>query len=124
MITTMRINKVIGYTIRSFLVLNMRLVICQSRYKISGGADSLQITSHTKGKINNILRSTRKRLTSIIYDLLWRWNEKTHALGMIKFLQQSHLLAVHSMQPSPVSSLVLKLVQDKRSSNLKELLAP
>jgi hypothetical protein len=47
-------------------VLNMWLVICQSRFKIGGGAFSLQITSHTMGKINNILRSTRERLTNII----------------------------------------------------------
>ena len=51
----------------SFLVVLLRnvwLVIWQSRFKISGRANSLQITSQ---EINNILRSTRKRL--ILYDL-------------------------------------------------------
>ena len=42
------------------------------------------------------LLGTRKRLANIIRP------------GMRKFLQQSHLLAVHAKQSHPVSSLILK----------------
>ena len=43
----------------------------------------------------------------ILYDLPVAVERKDPP-GMRKFLQQSHLLAVHAKQPSPVSSLVLK----------------
>jgi hypothetical protein len=57
--------------------LNMWLVIWQSKFKISSGADSLQITSHcTMGRINNILRSTSKRKTNTIRPTSGGWTER------------------------------------------------
>ena len=60
----MNINKVINYTTCSFAILNMRLVIGQSRFKIDSRANSLKVTSNTMSEINNIPRRTGQRFTT------------------------------------------------------------
>ena len=62
----MNINKVINYTTCSSVILNVRLVIGQSRFKIDSRANTLKVTSNTMSEINNIPRRTGQRFTNII----------------------------------------------------------
>jgi hypothetical protein len=87
MISTVTIKEVINNC--SFVMLYTRLIIGKSSLKINRRTHSLQITSHTACKINNMTGSTSIRALPIWNTLLVAIDEK-EAPSSRKFLQQSH----------------------------------
>ena len=64
MLTPMHIYEVVNHTTCSTPMFYMRLVICQSRLKITSRSRALQTTSHTLSQVNHIHRCTCQGLTS------------------------------------------------------------
>ena len=106
LVTIMNIKKVINCTTCSFVI----LVIGQSKFKINSRANSLKVISHTMSDRNNIPQSV-KDLQILLVAVAKIYNhlpiavdqKDTHRIKM--FLQQSHLLAVHTKQPFLATSL-------------------
>ena len=62
----MFVNKMVDNTTRPTPTLNVGLVIGQTGFKIHRGSHTLQSTSHTLSKINDIGRGTVKCFPNII----------------------------------------------------------
>ena len=68
MISIMIIQEVINNTTGSPIMFDMRLVIGKSSFKINSRTHSLQTTSNTSGKINNLIGGASEKFPNLKYS--------------------------------------------------------
>ena len=68
MISIMIIQEVINYTTGSPIMFDVRLVIGKSSFKINSRTHSLQTTSNTSGKINNLIGGASEKFPNLKYS--------------------------------------------------------